>query len=53
MVMNKNGNSDPAKTGPVPLAAKLEMAGASITGLASTIPMASKMMVPTFMNVER
>lgn len=53
MVMNRNGNSEPANTGPVPLEAKLEIAGAAMTGRATTMPMASRTMVPTFMNVDR
>ena len=53
MVMNRKGNSDPAKTGPVPLDANVETAGAAISGRATTMPMASRMMVPTFMKVDR
>ncbi len=53
MVMNRNGNSEPANTGPVPLAANDDTAGASMTGRAITMPTASNAMVPTFMNVDR
>ena len=53
IVMNRNGNSEPANTGPVPLMAKSETAGASITGLASRMPRATSTMVPTFMKVDR
>lgn len=53
MVMNRKGNSEPANTGPVPLPAKVEIAGASITGRAMRMPTASSAMVPTFMNVDR
>ncbi len=53
MVMNRNGNSEPANTGPVPLVANCEMAGACITGRAIRMPTASRAMVPTFMNVDR
>ncbi len=53
MVMNRNGNSDPANTGPVPLAANDDTAGASMIGRATTMPMASRTMVPTFMKVDR
>ena len=53
MVMNRNGNSEPAKTGPSPRVANWETAGASMIGRANRIPTASRAMVPTFMNVER
>ena len=53
IVMNRNGNSEPAKTGPVPLLANEEMAGASMIGRASRMPSASRAMVPTFMKVDR
>ena len=53
MVMNRNGNSEPANTGPLPLVANGETAGASMTGRATRMPMASSTMVPTFMNVDR
>ena len=53
MVMNRNGNSEPANTGPVPLLANDDTAGASMIGRASRMPMASSTMVPTFMKVDR
>ena len=53
MVMNRNGNSEPANTGPVPDSANFDSAGADITGRASRMPTASSAMVPTFMNVDR
>ena len=53
MVMNRNGNSEPANTGPSPRVANCETAGASMTGRASRMPTASSAMVPTFMNVDR
>src|SRR5258708_1307582 len=51
--MNRNGNSEPANTGPVPLLANCDIAGASITGRAIRMPIASSAMGPTFMNVDR
>ena len=53
MVMNRNGNSEPANTGPSPLVANCEIAGACKTGCAMQMPTASRAMVPTFMNVDR
>ena len=53
MVMNRNGNSEPAKASPLPSIAKVETAGACTTGRAITMPTASRMMVPTFMKVDR
>ena len=53
MVMNRNGNSEPAKTGPAPDVANWETAGACITGRATRMPTASRAMVPIFMNVDR
>lgn len=53
MVMNRNGNSEPANTGPEPLSANFDTAGASMIGRASRMPTASSAMVPTFMNVDR
>ncbi|CKU14961.1 Uncharacterised protein [Mycobacterium tuberculosis] len=32
MVMNRNGNSEPANTGPLPLPANFDTAGASMIG---------------------
>ena len=51
--MNRNGNSEPANTGPLPLVANDETAGACMTGRASRMPTASSAMVPTFMKVDR
>ena len=53
MVMNRNGNSDPAKAGPLPLDANDVTAGIFSTGRAMRMPTASSAMVPTFMNVDR
>ena len=53
MVMNRNGNSEPAKAGPSPLEANGVTAGMFRAGRATRIPMASSAMVPTFMNVDR
>ncbi|SLH01649.1 Uncharacterised protein [Mycobacteroides abscessus subsp. abscessus] len=53
MVMNRNGNRLPAKAGPVPLVANSEIAGAFSTGMVTRMPMASRPMVPIFMNVDR
>ena len=53
MVMNRNGNSEPANTGPVPDPANCETAGAAMTGRANRMPTASNAMVPIFMNVDR
>ena len=52
--MNRNGNSEPANTGPVAAAWRTsETAGACITGRAIRMPTASSTMVPTFMKVDR
>ena len=51
--MNRNGNSDPANTGPAPEEANWETAGACMTGRAIRIPAASRTMVPIFMKVDR
>ena len=53
MVMNRKGNREPGNTGPSPVVAKREMAGAAMTGWAKQMPIASKAMAPTFMNVDR
>ena len=53
IVMNTNGNSDPANTGPLPSRAKSVMARFSSTGRASTRLTARRTMVPIFMKVER
>ncbi len=53
IVMNRNGNNEPANTGPWPLLANSETAGACMTGRAIKMPIASSAMVPTFMNVDR
>ena len=52
MVMNANGNSFPAKTGPVP-SMKRVTAGIRSGGSTRRIPKARRRMVPIFMNVER
>jgi len=53
IVMKTNGNSLPAKTGPVPGSANSERAGACSVGAAMIMPIASSTMTPIFMNVER
>src|SRR5664280_2543269 len=53
IVMNTNGNSLPANTGPLPLSAKLVTAWLWSTGLAMTRPTARSTMTPTFMKVDR
>ncbi|SKU10825.1 Uncharacterised protein [Mycobacteroides abscessus subsp. abscessus] len=53
MVMNKKGNSEPAKAGPALLKANSLTAGSCAIGRAIRMPMASMAMVPTFMNVDR
>ena len=53
IVMNTNGNSLPAKTGPVPGSANSESAGACSVGAAMIMPTASSTMTPIFMNVDR
>ncbi|BDB41295.1 hypothetical protein IWGMT90018_17410 [Mycobacterium kiyosense] len=53
MVMNRNGNSVPANTGPSPRPANPDTAGAWMTGRTTHTPTASSAMVPTFMNVDR
>ena len=53
IVMNTNGNSAPAKTGPSPLEANFVTASFFITGSVTRMPIASSMIVPIFMKVER
>ena len=53
IVMNTNGNSEPANTGPSPLRANFVTAGFSITGSVTMMPIASRTIVPIFMNVDR
>ena len=53
MVMNTNGNSAPAKTGPVAVEANSVTASFCSTGAAISTPTASSAMVPIFMNVDR
>ena len=53
MVMNTNGNSDPANTGPVPSRAKSVTASAWSTGRAMTRLAASRTITPIFMKVDR
>ena len=51
--MKTNGNSAPAKTGPSPLEANFVTASFFITGSVTRMPIASSMIVPIFMKVER
>ena len=53
MVMNTNGNSFPAKTGPVPSRPNSVIASFWSSGLARTRPTASSTITPIFMNVDR
>ena len=53
IVMNTNGNSDPANTGPVPLNANSVNAGVCIIGQASRIDTASRTITPIFMKLDR
>ena len=53
IVMNTNGNSAPANTGPSPQEANFVTASFCITGSVTTMPIASRMIVPIFMNVDR
>ena len=53
MMMNTNGNSAPAKTGPSPLEANGVTASFCITGSVTRMPTASSTMVPIFMKVDR
>ena len=53
IVMKTNGNSEPAKTGPVPSRAKSVTASFSSIGRAIRSPTASSAIVPIFMNVDR
>ncbi len=53
IVMNTNGNSAPAKTGPSPEEANLVTASFFIVGSVTRMPTASSMIVPIFMKVDR
>ncbi len=53
IVMNRNGNNEPANTGPSPRSAKSETAGASTCGRASTMPDGEQDDRPDFMKVDR
>ena len=53
IVMNTNGKSAPENTGPSPLEANFVTAWFSITGSVTRMPMASRRIVPIFMNVDR
>ncbi|MNE39776.1 hypothetical protein D3C80_1337450 [compost metagenome] len=52
MVINRNGNSEPANTGPLP-SIKRDTAGILISGIANTMPTASPTITPIFRKVER
>ncbi len=49
MVMKRKGKSDPAKAGPVPVDANSVTAGIFTSGRATRMPIASSVIVPTFM----
>ena len=53
MMMNTNGNSDPANTGPSPFEANSVKRSFSSTGSVTRMPSASSTITPIFMNVER
>ena len=53
MVMNTNGNSEPANTGPAPLEAKAVKASVFSVGQATRIDTASSTMTPIFMKLDR
>jgi hypothetical protein len=53
MVTNRNGNSEPGKTGPSERDAKTSTAGAVISGRTTTMAIASSPITPIFMKVER
>lgn len=53
IVMKTNGNIEPAKTGPSPRLANSVTASIFIVGSATTTPIASSAIVPTFMKVDR
>ena len=53
MMMNTNGNRDPANTGPSPLEANGVTASFCITGSVTRMPTASSTIVPIFMKVDR
>ena len=52
MVMNRNGNSEPENTGPVP-STNLVSAGIFSSGIATPMATASSTTVPIFRNVLR
>ncbi|MNC40777.1 hypothetical protein D3C75_895100 [compost metagenome] len=52
MVINKNGNMDPANTGPVP-STKCVTAGIFNIGIATIIPTAKPAITPIFKNVDK
>ena len=52
MVMNRNGKSEPAQTGPVP-STNFVVAGICMCGATSRMPMASATMVPILRKVDR
>ena len=53
IVMNTNGNSAPANTGPSPEEANFVTGSFSITGRVTRMPIASMTITPIFMNVDR
>ena len=53
IVMNTNGNSAPANTGPVAVRANSVTAAFCSTGSVTRMPIASSTIVPIFMNVDR
>jgi hypothetical protein len=53
MMMNTNGNSEPANTGPWPFEANSVTRSFCSTGRVKRIPSASSTIVPIFMKVER
>ena len=53
MMMNTNGNSAPANTGPWPLEANSVKRSFWSTGRVTRMPSASSTIVPIFMKVER
>ena len=53
MMMNTNGNREPANTGPSPLEANGVTASFCITGSVTRMPTASSTIVPIFMKVDR
>ena len=53
MVMNRNGNSGPAQTGPVPVNANSVSAGIRSGGASTTMPIASAAIAPILRKVDR